>query len=42
MANSKDDEKVFTMYLTIKGTINSRRQINIRYSLDVTFIPMDY
>lgn len=42
MANSKDDEKVFTMYLTIKGTINTRRQINIRYSLDVTFIPMDY
>lgn len=42
MTNSKGDEKVFTMYLTIKGTINTKRQISIHYILDVTFMSTDY
>lgn len=42
MANSKGDEKIFTMYLTIKGEINTKRQISIYYNLDVTFMSTDY
>lgn len=42
MANSKGDEKIFTMYLTIKGEINTKRQISVRYNLDVTFMSTDF